>query len=145
MKWRQPLECGGLDAAFQFLDRSRNWKAASRPPHSKGSASLIYAHASLYLRGNGLSPDKCLGLFRPKMWSTRDDFCRQTKSNQATLGHAAVRYGERQRPEHRSIGLLIDAQVADAPRTEPAHRVSRRWTGCWERTTEVPHRRCAPS
>jgi len=29
----------------------------------------------------------------------------------------AVRYGERQRPEHRSVGLLIDAQVADAPRT----------------------------
>src|SRR5262245_9320418 len=29
----------------------------------------------------------------------------------------ALRYGERQRPEHRSEGLLIDAQVADAPRT----------------------------
>ena len=32
---------------------------------------------------------------------------------------AAVRYGERQRPEHRSGGLLINAQVADAPRTVP--------------------------
>jgi len=31
----------------------------------------------------------------------------------------AVRYGERQRPEHRSVGLLTDAQVADAPRTVP--------------------------
>jgi RHS repeat-associated protein len=38
-----------------------------------------------------------------------------SKSNQARL----VRYGERQRPEHLSIGLLIDAQVADAPRTVP--------------------------
>src|SRR4030095_1854331 len=30
-----------------------------------------------------------------------------------------VQYGERERPEHRSIGLLIDAQVAHAPRTVP--------------------------
>ena len=28
-----------------------------------------------------------------------------------------IQYVERQRPEHRSEGLLIDAQVADAPRT----------------------------
>ncbi len=31
----------------------------------------------------------------------------------------AVQYGERERPEHLSIGLLIDAQVAHAPRTVP--------------------------
>jgi len=31
----------------------------------------------------------------------------------------AVRYGERQRPEHWSASLLADAQVADAPRTVP--------------------------
>src|SRR6266540_4307672 len=37
----------------------------------------------------------------------------------ARTGRQAVRYGERQRPEHRSGGLLIDAQVADAPRTVP--------------------------
>src|SRR6266511_2341984 len=30
-----------------------------------------------------------------------------------------VQYGERERPEHLSIGLLIDAQVAHAPRTVP--------------------------
>ncbi len=53
------------------------------------------------------------------------------KSEQQTLGQgqprvckcvhgtAAVRYGERQRPEHRSCGHMIDAQVADAPRTVP--------------------------
>src|SRR5262249_61582502 len=35
----------------------------------------------------------------------------------ACTGRQAVRYGERQRPEHRSKGLLIKAQVADAPRT----------------------------
>jgi hypothetical protein len=28
-------------------------------------------------------------------------------------------YGERERPERRSIGLLISAQVAHAPRTVP--------------------------
>src|SRR5262245_66502613 len=37
----------------------------------------------------------------------------------AFTGRQAIRYGERQRPEHRSISLLIDAQVADAPRTVP--------------------------
>src|SRR5262245_2113702 len=54
-------------------------------------------------------------------------FCFPSKSCQATLwrfanaftGRQAVRYGERQRPEHRSKGLLIKAQVADAPRTVP--------------------------
>src|SRR5262245_29163000 len=30
-----------------------------------------------------------------------------------------VQYGERERPERRSIGLLIGAQVAHAPRTVP--------------------------
>jgi hypothetical protein len=30
-----------------------------------------------------------------------------------------VQYGERERPERRSIGLLICAQVAHAPRTVP--------------------------
>src|SRR5215475_6600919 len=37
----------------------------------------------------------------------------------AFTGRQAVRYGERQRPEHRSKGILIIAQVADAPRTVP--------------------------
>src|SRR5688572_2753321 len=32
---------------------------------------------------------------------------------------SSVRYGERQRPEHRPKGLLINVQVADAPRTVP--------------------------
>ena len=35
------------------------------------------------------------------------------------VARSPVRYGERQRPEHRSGDLLIDAQVADAPRTVP--------------------------
>ncbi len=34
-----------------------------------------------------------------------------------------VQYGERERPEHLSIGLLIDAQVAHAPRTVPPNRL----------------------
>ena len=37
----------------------------------------------------------------------------------AYAGRQAVQYGERERPEHLSIGLLIDAQVAHAPRTVP--------------------------
>jgi hypothetical protein len=37
----------------------------------------------------------------------------------AFMGRQAIQYGERERPEHRSIGLLIKAQVADAPRTVP--------------------------
>jgi hypothetical protein len=36
-----------------------------------------------------------------------------------TVARPPVQYGERQRPEHRSCGLLIKAQVADAPRTVP--------------------------
>src|SRR5262245_36948810 len=35
------------------------------------------------------------------------------------VARSLIRYGERQRPEHRSGGFLIDAQVADAPRTVP--------------------------
>src|SRR6266498_4489341 len=34
-------------------------------------------------------------------------------------GRRAVQYGERERPEHKSIGLSIYAQVAHAPRTVP--------------------------
>ena len=34
-----------------------------------------------------------------------------------------VRYGERERPEHRPRGLLIDVQVAHAPRTVSEVRV----------------------
>jgi len=30
-----------------------------------------------------------------------------------------VRYGERERPEHQSGGLLIEPRVAHAPRTVP--------------------------
>ena len=37
----------------------------------------------------------------------------------ACTGRRALRYGERERPEHRSKGLLINAQVAHAPRTVP--------------------------
>src|SRR5262249_6613893 len=36
-----------------------------------------------------------------------------------TEGRQAVQYGERERPEPRSIDLLIEAQVAHAPRTVP--------------------------
>jgi hypothetical protein len=35
------------------------------------------------------------------------------------VARSPVRYGERERPGARSIGLLINAQVADAPRTVP--------------------------
>jgi hypothetical protein len=35
------------------------------------------------------------------------------------VARCLVQYGERQRPEHKSIGLLIYAQIADAPRTVP--------------------------
>src|SRR2546428_9795419 len=33
---REALECGGFNAAFPFLDRSRNGKAALKPRRSKG-------------------------------------------------------------------------------------------------------------
>jgi hypothetical protein len=35
----------------------------------------------------------------------------------AYTGRQAIQYGERERPETRAISLLIDAQVAHAPRT----------------------------
>src|SRR5262249_9337497 len=35
------------------------------------------------------------------------------------VARSSVQYGERERPERKSIGLLIDAQVAHAPRTVP--------------------------
>ena len=37
----------------------------------------------------------------------------------ACTGPQTVQYGERERPEPRSIGLLIEVRVAHAPRTVP--------------------------
>src|SRR5882672_1392544 len=56
-------------------------------------------------------------LSQSAQWITFDP-CR-LKAELQTLfqWRRAVRYGERQRPEHRSRGLSVDARVADAPRT----------------------------
>ncbi len=52
-------------------------------------------------------------------WARRLTFSHLWWFANAHTGRQAVRYGERQRPEHRSKALLINPQVADAPRTVP--------------------------
>src|SRR5262245_28251015 len=56
---------------------------------------------------------------------------RAVNPQRVTEKRQAVRYGERQRPEHRSRGLLIDAQVADAPRTVPMVSPRRTYGGLY--------------
>src|SRR5262249_37341402 len=56
---RQPLECGGFDAAFPFFDRSKNGKAASKPPHSKASRASTLNLMPLALKSRAKLSRRC--------------------------------------------------------------------------------------